>query len=121
MNDNLLVVEQNSHDINYNVGDMYENYFENYTPAQLNRTVKEGARLSNIKLEYMILRNSDTNKNILFCYFGDLFMSTSVNDYTWIIYGFIVDGIYPYYVKDIKHVDYILDKKTGNFLKSPNH
>lgn len=29
--------------------------------------------------------------------------------------------IYPYYVKDIKHVDYILDKKTGNFLKSPNH
>lgn len=93
MNDNLLVVEQNSHNINYNVGDMYENYFENYTPAQLNRTVKEGARLSNIKLEYMILRNSDTNKNIIFCYFGDLFMSTSVNDYTWIIYGFIVDGI----------------------------
>lgn len=35
--------------------------------------------------------------------------------------GFIVDGIDPYYVKDIKHVDYILDKKTGNFLKSPNH
>lgn len=29
--------------------------------------------------------------------------------------------VYPYYVKDIKHVDYILDKKTGNFLKSPNH
>lgn len=35
--------------------------------------------------------------------------------------GFIVNGIDPYYVKDIKHVDYILDKKTGNFLKSPNH
>lgn len=29
--------------------------------------------------------------------------------------------VYPYFVKDIKHVDYILDKKTGNFLKSPNH
>lgn len=30
-------------------------------------------------------------------------------------------NIYPYFVKDIKHVDYILDKKTGNFLKSPNN
>lgn len=29
--------------------------------------------------------------------------------------------VYPYFVKDIKHVDYILNKKTGNFLKSPNH
>lgn len=29
--------------------------------------------------------------------------------------------VYPYYVKDIQHVDYIIDKKTGNFLKSQNH
>lgn len=30
-------------------------------------------------------------------------------------------GLFPFYVRDIQHVDYIIDKKTGNFLKSPNH
>lgn len=90
MNDNLLVIEQQAHNINYNVGDMYKNYFTKYPPVA-GREVKEGTKLSEITLEFFVLHNYDTGENTLLCYFGDL--DTSRRDDTFIIYGFIVDDI----------------------------